>query len=102
MKDKPKLTLVSDNPDLKTYYIPLTNIEVNMYPVKAKSFEQAIQKANKGSMGEVCKTILLEETHTNDAYMSTQVPTETLFAREIDHFELAIKDFEYPIPSKRS
>ena len=39
MKDKPKLTLVSDNPDLNTYYIPFTSIEVDIHPVKARSYD---------------------------------------------------------------
>jgi hypothetical protein len=102
MKDKPKLTLVSDNPTLRKYYVPLTRIEVELYPVVANNFEEAIYKANSGKMEPVVKKITLDESHTNDAYLSTQVPTETLFARQIDHFELDIKDFEYPIPSKRS
>jgi len=102
MKDRPKLTLVSDNPDMKTYYVPLTRIEVDIYPVIADSYEQAIHKANSGKMQPIVKKITLDESHTNDAYLSSVVPTETLFARQIDHFDLDIKDFEYPIPSKRS
>lgn len=102
MKDRPKLTLVSDNPDMKTYYVPLTRIEVDIYPVKANSYEQAIYRANAGKMQPIVKKVILEESLTNDSYTSPDVPTGTLFARQIDHFDLDIKDFEYPLPSKGS
>jgi len=102
MKDKPNLTLVSDNPNLKTYYVPLTRIEVDIFPVVANSYEDAIFKANAGNMQPIVKKVILEESHTNDSYTSPDVPTGTLFARQIDHFDLDIKDFEYPIRSKGS
>ena len=84
MKDRPKLTLVSDNPDLNTYYVPFTSIEVDIHPVKARSYDEALIKAGEGS---------------NDVYMNPDMDTTTLFARQIDHFELDIKDYDYPIPS---
>tara|TARA_R100001377_G_scaffold84252_1_gene67396 strand:- start:10991 stop:11299 length:309 start_codon:yes stop_codon:yes gene_type:complete len=102
MKDKTKLKLVSNNPNLKTYYIPLTTIHVEMYPVKANSLDDAVDRANKGFTDGIVRKVTLEESFTNEAYTTPEVPTPTLFARQIDHFDLDIKDFDYPIPSKRS
>ena len=98
MKDRPKLTLVSDNPNLKTYYVPLTNIQVEIYPVKASSPEEAIWKANQGNIGSIIKKVSLEERLTNDVYLNSDIDTTTLFSRQIDDFDLDIKDFDYPIP----
>ena len=92
MRSKTKLTLTTNNPNLKTYYVPLARIEVSLYPVKANNFEEAIWKANNGRCESSCKRFVLEETHTNEAYDKTYVPTEVLFAREIQHYELDIKD----------
>ena len=36
----------------------------------------------------------------SDINMFEDMDTATLFARQIDHFELDIKDYDYPIPSK--
>ena len=98
MKDKPKLTLVSDNPDLNTYYIPFTSIEVDIHPVKARSYDEALIKAGDGKMEKIVRRVKLEETRSNDVYMNPDMDTATLFARQIDHFELDIKDYDYPIP----
>jgi|TARA_B110000259_G_C13961027_1_gene380655 hypothetical protein len=98
MKDRPKLTLVSDNPNLKTYYVPLTRIQVEIYPVKASSPEEAIWKANQGNIGDIVKKVSLEERLTNDVYLNSNIDTNTLFSRQIDDFDLDIKDFDYPIP----
>lgn len=102
MKDKTKLKLVSDNPNLKTYYVPLTTIHVEMYPVKANSLDDAVDRANKGLSDGIVRKVTLEESFTNDAYNYPDPPTTELFARQIDHFELNIKDFDYPIPNKGS
>lgn len=102
MSKKPILTLVSDNPELKTYYIPLAHIEIDLYPVKAKSPEHAIRKANAGEYEGISKKFTLQETHTNHAYNSTHIPDETLLARQIDHYQVEIKDFDYPLPSNGS
>ena len=50
MRNRSKLTLVTNNPNLKTYYVPLARIEVSLHPVKAYNFEDAIWKANNGEM----------------------------------------------------
>ena len=99
MKDKPKLTLVSDNPNLKTYYVPLTTIHVDMYPVKANSLEEAIVRANAGFTESIARRITLEETKTNDSYMEPFVDSETLFARQIESFSIDIKNYDETIPS---
>tara|TARA_R110000796_G_scaffold21637_5_gene63662 strand:- start:2085 stop:2393 length:309 start_codon:yes stop_codon:yes gene_type:complete len=102
MKDKPTLTLVSNNPNLKTYYVPLTTIKVEMYPVKASNEEEAIFRANEGHLDKIARRVILNESHTNDVYLHPDVPTSDLFARQIDHFTLDIKDYDYPLPSNNS
>ena len=59
---KPKLALVSNNPNLKTYYVPFTTMQVDYYPVKAISPEQAIIKANDGKFERLEKRLSLVET----------------------------------------
>tara|TARA_R110000751_G_scaffold155052_1_gene260174 strand:- start:4849 stop:5157 length:309 start_codon:yes stop_codon:yes gene_type:complete len=102
MRNKIKLKLVSDNPDLKTYYVPLTTIHVEMYPVKATSLDDAVHRANQGLSEGIVRKVTLEESFTNDAYNYPDPPTTELFARQIDHFELNIKDFDHAIPSNGS
>tara|TARA_R100000541_G_scaffold36851_1_gene44875 strand:+ start:2668 stop:2985 length:318 start_codon:yes stop_codon:yes gene_type:complete len=105
MDNKPKqnkLKLVSDKPNLKTYYVPFTKITVELYPVKANTEEYAIYRANKGDYESIAKKITLEENFTNDVYLTPDVNTTELFSRQIDHFKLDIKDFDYPIPSSKS
>ena len=102
MKNKPILTLVSDNPKLKIYYVPFTHIEVDFYPVQANSPEQAIRKANAGKYGSISKKFTLQESHTNEAYKSTHIPDETILARQIDNYSIDIKNFDYPLPSNGS
>ena len=73
MRNKIKLKLVSDNPDL-----------------------------NQGLSEGIVRKVTLEESFTNDAYNYPDPPTTELFARQIDHFELNIKDFDHAIPSNGS
>ena len=68
---KPKLTLVSENTNLKTYYVPLTLIQVDLYPVRANSPEQALRKANAGQFERVEKRVTLEEIQSNVVYTTT-------------------------------
>ena len=74
--------------------------EVYIHPVKARSYDEALIKAGEGRMEKIVRRVKLEETRSNDVYMNPDMDTTTLFARQIDHFELDIKDYDYPIPSK--
>jgi len=102
MKDRPKLTLVSNNPNLKTYYIPLTTMTCEIYPVKATSESEALFRANQGHIGSIVKKIVLQERYTNDVYLDPDMPTADLFSRQIDDFEVDINNFDYPIPPNKS
>ena len=92
MRNRSKLTLVTNNQNLKTYYVPLTRIEISFHPINANNLEEAIYKANNGKCESACKRFVLEETHTNEAYTSTHIPDENLLARQIDHYHIEIKD----------
>ena len=94
MKNQNTLYLVSNNQTLKKYYIPLTSIKVDLYPVMAKSFQEAIYLANLGptdTKGSVKKTFILDEYHTNEAYESLDISLNELFSRQIDHYDIEIE-----------
>ena len=57
----PRLSVVSTNPNVQTYYVPLTLIQVDLYPVRASSPEQALRKANAGQFDRIEKRVILEE-----------------------------------------
>ena len=98
MKNQNILHLISNNKTLKKYYIPLTSIKVNLYPVMANNFEEAIYLANLGptsAKGSVKKTFILDEYFTNEAYESLDIPLNKLFSRQIDHYDLEIETPEF-------
>ena len=92
MKNQNILHLISNNKTLKKYYIPLTSIKVNLYPVMANNFEEAIYLANLGptsAKGSVKKTFILDEYFTNEAYESLDIPLNKLFSRLSSFDELS-------------
>ena len=80
---KPKLTLISTNPNVKTYYVPLTRIQVDLYPVRAASPEQALEKR-----------VTLEEMHSNTAYTTPEVDVNVLVTRNVDSYEVKSHDYD--------
>ena len=92
--NKPKLSLVSDNPNTKTYYVPLTIIQVDLYPVRASSPEQALHKANAGHFERVEKRVTLEEVQSNAVYTTTDIDTNELVSRHVDTYDVKSRSYE--------
>jgi hypothetical protein len=97
---KPKLTLVHDNTELNTYYVPFTIMQVDFFPVKATSPEQAIMKANQGQFERLEKRVTLEETKTNAVYESLDIPTDDVLVRNVDFYEIKEKSFDEVMGTK--
>ncbi len=97
---KPKLTLVHDNTELNTYYVPFTIMQVDFFPVKAKNPEQAIMKANQGQFERLEKRVTLEETKTNAVYESLDIPTDDVLVRNVDFYEIKEKSFDEVMGTK--
>ena len=97
---KPKLTLVHDNTELNTYYVPFTIMQVDFFPVKATSPEQAIMKANQGQFERLEKRVTLEETKTNVVYESLDIPTDDVLVRNVDFYEIKEKSFDEVMGTK--
>ena len=97
---KPKLTLVHDNTELNTYYVPFTIMQVDFFPVKATSPEQAIMKANQGQFERLEKRVTLEETKTNVVYESLDMPTDDVLVRNVDFYEIKEKSFDEVMGTK--
>ncbi len=91
---KPKLTLISTNPNIKTYYVPLTRIQVDLYPVRAASPEQALNKINSGEFTHIEKRVTLEEMHSNTAYTTPEVDVNVLVTRNVDSYEVKSHDYD--------
>ena len=92
---KPKLRLVSNNPDLKTYYVPYTTIQVDYYPVKALSPDQAIVKANNGEFERLERRVTLNETHSNVVYDYINVEHDESFNRNIDVYQVKEQNYDH-------
>ena len=90
---KSLLYLQSDNKNLKSYFVPVTNIVIDLFLVNAESREDAINKANNGRDQHLIRQISLNEVLANEAYANKSVETDILFGRQIDHYELQTKDF---------
>jgi hypothetical protein len=91
---KPKLTLVSENTNLKTYYVPLTLIQVDLYPVRANSPEQALRKANAGQFERVEKRVTLEEIQSNVVYTTTDIDPNDLVTRHVDVYDVKTCNYD--------
>jgi hypothetical protein len=97
---KPTLTLVHDNKNLTTYYVPFTVMQVDMYPVKANSPEEAIRKANEGKFERLEKRVTLEETQTNTAYQSLNLDINEVLVRDVDSYVIKEKCFDEVMGTK--
>jgi|TARA_Y100000004_G_C8880264_1_gene397271 hypothetical protein len=91
---KPKLRLVSNNPDLKTYYVPFTTMQVDYYPVKATSPEQAILKANDGEFERIEKRVSLTETKSNVVYDHLDIDHNEALCRNIDIYDITERSYD--------
>ena len=90
---KSLLYLQSDNKNLKSYFVPVTTIVIDLFPVNAELHEDAINMANNGRDRHLIRLISLNEVLANEAYVNRSVETDILFGRQIDHYELQTKDF---------
>lgn len=90
----PRLKLVSNNPNLTTYYVPFTSIQVDYYPIKAISPEQAIMKANAGEFDRLEKRVSLIETASNVVYDHLNIDPSESFARDIDIYDIKEQSYD--------
>lgn len=97
---KPKLTLVHDNPNLTTYYVPYTVMQVDFYPVKATSPEQALLKANEGKFERLEKRVTLEETQSNTVYDTVDLDASDVLVRDVQSYVIKERSFDEVMGSK--
>ena len=97
---KPKLTLVHDNPNLNTYYVPYTIMQVDFYPVKANSPEEALIKANEGKFERLEKRVTLEETQSNTVYDTVDLNASDVLVRDVQVYEIKERSFDEVMGSK--
>lgn len=95
----PRLKLVSNNPNLTTYYVPFTSIQVDYYPVKATSPQQAIMKANSGEFERLEKRVSLIETASNVVYDHLNIDPSESFAREINIYDVKEQSYDQVLNS---
>jgi len=98
----PRLSVVSTNPNVQTYYVPLTLIQVDLYPVRATSPEQALRKANAGQFERIEKRVILEEVQSNAVYTSTDIDPNDLVTRHVDTYDVKSLDYDAISDSKPS
>ena len=89
----PKLKLVHNNKELKTYYVPYTIMQVDFYAVNATSPEQALMKANDGKFGRLEKRITLQETQSNAVYTNSNQDYADVLTRDVVSYD--IKESSY-------
>jgi hypothetical protein len=92
--NRPKLTVISNNPNVRTYYVPLTVIQVDLYPVRASSPEQALRKVNSGQFERIEKRVTLEEIQSNAVYTTTDIDPNELVTRNVDTYEVKSRDYD--------
>jgi hypothetical protein len=92
--NRPKLTVISNNPNVRTYYVPLTVIQVDLYSVRASSPEQALRKVNSGQFERIEKRVTLEEIQSNAVYTTTDIDPNELVTRNVDTYEVKSRDYD--------
>jgi len=90
----PRLSIVSTNPNVQTYYVPLTLIQVDLYPVRASSPEQALRKANAGQFERIEKRVTLEEIQSNAVYTTTDIDPNELVTRNVDVYDVKSSSYD--------
>ena len=100
MTNKKKLGLIKT--DLKVFYVPYTRTDADLFEVRAKSIEHAIQKFNfimsKGrSPLNPCRRVSLIEKQANIAYKKGYEPDAVgIFNRIIDFYNIYDREIIYP------
>tara|TARA_R100000935_G_scaffold31209_1_gene51726 strand:- start:344 stop:655 length:312 start_codon:yes stop_codon:yes gene_type:complete len=90
----PRLSIVSTNPNVQTYYVPLTLIQVDLYPVRASSPEEALRKVNAGKFDRIEKRVTLEEIQSNQVYTTTDIDPNELVSRNVDTYDVKSLDYD--------
>lgn len=88
----------------KTFYIPISKLEIMLYKVRGKTSIQAqeifndLQNSKDSKIfGKISRHITIQETYANDAFASDEVPAFTYIVnRQIDHFTYEDEDLELP------
>ena len=95
-----KLRIVGGKKELNTYYVPLTSVQVDLFPVVAETPEEALIKSRAGKFGSVSKRYTLNEVYSNVAYSSDNVDQHSLYTRDLVHFETDIVSFDKTFKEK--
>tara|TARA_B100000767_G_C19639453_1_gene481884 strand:+ start:597 stop:932 length:336 start_codon:yes stop_codon:yes gene_type:complete len=103
MKKKNNLMVIeSMETGNKTFYVPISKLQVTLYKVRAKTQIHANQKFNylhhnKGSKINAHRKITINETYSNLAYEDNEVPNYVdLISREVDHYDYHDESFDVP------
>jgi len=92
MKQK-KYTLHSTN--LKDFYVPLNEIRVELYKVRANNSEDAINKlVTNPSKGTKVRSIQLSETMPNCVFTDQNINEHELLNKQIDHYQIHDKEMK--------
>ena len=97
-----KLRLVNGKKELNTYYVPLTSVQVDLFPVVAETPEEALIKSRAGKFGPINKRYTLKEAYSNVAYSSNNVDEHSLYTRDLVHYETDIVSFDKTFNEKWS
>lgn len=81
--------------DLNDYYIPLSEIKVEVYKVKAKNREDAIHRVtnNLAKFSKV-RIIRLLETLPNCVFNNKNINEHELLNKQIDHYQIHDKELK--------